>query len=117
MFRRLILNWLLSTLALLATAYLLPGIHVDGFLAALWAALVIGLVNGTLGALLKFITFPITLLTLGLFWLVINGMMLMLASWFTPGFAVAGFFSAFFGALLLSILNLLLRWLTKNDPD
>ena len=98
MFRRLILNWLLSTIALLATAYLMPGISVDGFLTALLAAVVIGLVNGTLGALLKFITFPLTLLTLGLFWLVINGLMLMLAAKLTPGFNVDGFISGFFGA-------------------
>lgn len=112
---RMLLNWLLSTIALLATAYLMPGIRVDGFIAALIAAVVIGLVNGTLGALLKFFTFPLTLLTLGLFWLVINGAMLMLASYLTPGFEVNGFLTAFFGALLLSILNIILRWLTPSD--
>jgi putative membrane protein len=117
MFRRLILNWLLSTLALLATAYLMPGIYVSGFFWATIAALVIGLVNGTLGALLKLITFPLTVLTLGLFWLVINGLMLMLASFLTPGFEVSGFFAAFFGALTLSILNILLRWLLPGDSD
>lgn len=117
MFRRLIINWLLSTIALLATAYLMPGIRVDGFLSALLAAVVIGLVNGTLGALLKFITFPITLLTLGLFWLVINGLMLLLASKLTPGFYVDGFLSAFLGALLLSIINVVLRWITPGDSD
>ena len=117
MFRRLILNWLLSAIALLATAYLMPGIRVDGFFIALLAAVVIGLVNGTLGALLKFFTLPLTLLTLGLFWLVINGLMLMLAAKLTPGFYVDGFLSAFFGALLLSIINIVLRWLTPGDSE
>lgn len=117
MFRRIILNWLLSTIALLATAYLMPGIRVEGFLSAMFAAVVIGLVNGTLGALLKFITFPITLLTLGLFWLVINGLMLWLASELAPGFAIDGFIAAFFGALVLSIINMILRWLTPGDAD
>lgn len=117
MFRRLILNWLLSAVALLATAYLMPGMRVDGFLTALLAAVVIGLVNGTLGAVLKFITFPLTLLTLGLFWLVINGLMLLLASKLTPGFEVDGFITAFLGALLLSIINIVLRWLTPGDSE
>jgi putative membrane protein len=114
-FRRLIINWLLSAIALLATAYLMPGIRVDGLLIAMIAAVVIGLVNGTLGALLKFITFPLTLVTLGLFWLVINGLMLWLASNLTPGFYVDGFLSAFFGALLLSIINMVLHWITPGD--
>jgi putative membrane protein len=82
---------------------------VDGLGAALIAPIVIGLINATLGFLLKIITLPLTLLTLGIFWLIINALMLQLAAAIVPGFYVAGFFSAFFGAIVLSIINVLLR--------
>jgi len=108
---RWIINWILSALALLIVARLVPGIYVNGFLTALWAALVIGVVNATLGLLVKIVTFPLTLLTLGLFWLVINALMLKFATWFAPGFRVSGFAAAFWGALVLSLINILLRWL------
>ncbi|MSO20411.1 MAG: phage holin family protein [Acidobacteria bacterium] len=114
--RRMLINWLLSALALLAVAHIMPGFVVSGFLSALLAAIVIGLVNGTLGLLLKIVTIPITMLTLGLFWFVINAAMLLLASWITPGFEVQSFFSAFFGALLLSLVNLALRFLVSESP-
>jgi putative membrane protein len=93
----------------------MPGFRVDGFLGALFAAVIIGLVNSTLGVLLKLITFPLTVLTLGLFWFVINALMLMLASWLAPGFEVGDFFTAFVGAVLLSLINLVLRWITPGD--
>ena len=108
---KLIVNWLLSTIALLVVAQLVPGIHVAGLMTALWAALIIGLVNATLGTLLKFLTLPISLLTLGIFLLVINALMLEFAAWFAPGFTISGFRAAFWGALVLSLLNMLFRWL------
>jgi putative membrane protein len=108
---RVIINWLLSAIALLVVAHVVRGFHVAGFMNALWAALVIGLVNATLGALLKLITLPLTVVTLGIFWLVINALMLEFASWFAPGFRVAGFWPAFWGAIVLSLLNMFLRWL------
>jgi putative membrane protein len=114
---RLIVNWILSALALLAVSYLVRGIHVDGFVTALWAALVIGLVNATLGALLKLITLPLTVLTLGIFWLVINALMLKFATWFAPGFSVSGFRAAFWGAIVLSLVNMFLRWLVWPKPE
>ena len=77
---RLLLNWLLSAISLLVVSKFVPGFYVRGFTAALIAALVIGLVNATLGLFLKLITLPLTLLTLGLFWWVINALMLMFAS-------------------------------------
>ena len=77
---RLLLNWLLSAISLLIVSKVVPGFHVHGFAAALIAALVIGLVNATLGFFLKIITLPLTLLTLGIFWWVINALMLMFAS-------------------------------------
>jgi putative membrane protein len=113
----LLLNWLLSTLALLLAAYFLPGLEVSGVGAALVAAVVIGLVNASLGLFLKIFTFPLIVLSFGIFWFVINALMLMLAGALVPGFEVRGFFSAFFAALLLSLLNLVLRRLfTPSRP-
>jgi putative membrane protein len=80
-------------------------------LAALIAALAIGLINATLGLLIKILTFPLTLLTLGLFWFVINALMLKLAAALVPGFQVRGFEAAFLGAILLSVVSALLQWM------
>ena len=77
---RLLLNWLLSAIALIIVSYVVPGFHVEGFKEALIAAVVIGLINATLGMLLKLVTLPLTLITLGVFWWVVNALMLMLAS-------------------------------------
>jgi putative membrane protein len=111
---RLLLKWLLSGLAVWIVAQVVPGFYVRGVFAALIAALVIGFINATIGAVLKILTFPLTLITLGLFWFVINALMLELASALVPGFQVRGFFAAFVGAILLSLVNMLLRWLV--DP-
>src|SRR6266705_669077 len=92
-------------------ARLIPGFHVSGPLAALIAALAIGFINATLGAFLKIITFPLTLLTLGIFWFVINALMLELASAIVPGFHVDSFKAAFWGAIVLSLVNMFFRWL------
>ncbi|MGE0406849.1 MAG: phage holin family protein [Candidatus Korobacteraceae bacterium] len=108
---RLLLNWLFSALALLIVTWLVPGFRVDGLLPALLAALVIGIVNATLGAFLKVVTFPLTLLTLGIFWFVINALMLELAAWLVPGFTISGFLAAFLGAIVLALVNLVFRWL------
>jgi len=108
---RWLVNLILSSVALLLVARVVPGIYVRGFGSALWAALIIGMVNATLGMLAKIVTFPLTMLTLGLFWLVINGVMLKFASMFAPGFMVSGFWAAFWGALALSLLNAFFRWL------
>jgi len=107
---RLLLNWVLSALAVWIVSRIVPGFFVRGAAAALIAALVIGFVNATLGLLLKIITFPLTLLTFGLFWFVINAAMLELASAIVPGFEVRGFGAAFIGAIVLSLVNMLLRW-------
>jgi putative membrane protein len=72
---------------------------------------VIGLVNATLGLFLKIITFPLTILSLGLFWFVINAIMLELASAFVPGFRIRGFGAAFVGGVVLTVVNILLKWL------
>lgn len=82
-----------------------------GFTAALIAALVLGLVNATIGLLLKILTLPITILSLGIFLIVINAFMLLVTSHLVRGFVVQGFVPAFWGALLLSLLHLVMRWL------
>jgi putative membrane protein len=106
---RLILHWLLSALGLMIVARLVPGFYISGFGSALIAALVIGLVNATLGFILKVVTFPFIILTLGLFWFMINAVMLMLASKLVPGFIVRGFGPAFWGAIVLALINMLFR--------
>jgi putative membrane protein len=108
---RLLLHWIVSALAVWIVANIVPGISVSGLWAALIAAAVIGLVNATLGLLLKILTFPLTLLTLGLFWFVINALMLEVASAFVRGFQVRSFGAAFLGAILLSIVSSLLQWI------
>ena len=109
---RLLLHWVLSALAVWIVAQVVPGFWVRGPAAALIAALVIGFINATLGLFLKIITFPLTLVTFGLFWLVLNAVMLILASAIVgQGFQVHGFRAAFLGAIVLSLVNMLLRWL------
>jgi len=108
---RLLLHWVLSAVAVWIVAHVVPGISVSGPMAALIAALVIGLINATLGLLLKILTFPLTLVTLGLFWFVINALMLELAAAFVPGFEVRGFVPALIGAVVLSLVNSVLQWL------
>jgi putative membrane protein len=114
---RLLLHWLLSALAVWIVSHVVPGISVSGPTAALIAALAIGLINATVGLLLKILTFPLTLLTLGLFWFVINAAMLKLASAFVPGFEVRGFFAAFVGAIVLSVVSSLLHWLIMPNRN
>lgn len=116
---RLVLNWVLSALAVWVVAHLVSGVYVSGWKSALIAALVIGFINATIGIVLKVITFPLTLMTLGLFWLVINALMLELASaLLSPGFQVHGFFAAFIGAIVLSLVNMLLKAIVipKHEP-
>ncbi len=103
--RYLLLHWLLSTISLLIVTKILPGIRVDGFGAALIAALVIGLVTATVGLLLKIVLFPFILLTLGLFYFLINGLMLKLASELVPGFRGEGCLTAILGSVLLTVID------------
>ena len=106
---RLILLWILNAVALLAVSWLLPeSIHLASFASALLAALVLGLINAVLRPLLLLLTLPVTLLTLGLFIFVINGLMFWLAGSMLEGFVVGGFWSAVFGAILYSIFSSIL---------
>jgi len=111
---RLLVQWLLSAVALLAVSSLVDGFEVNGLGPALGAALVIGLLNATVGFFLKVITFPVSILTLGIFLLVINGLMIMLASSIVRGFHVRSFGAAFWGAVVLALLGVLIRAVTKS---
>ncbi len=113
---RMLLHWVVTALAVWITSRVVPGFYVNGASAALIAAVVIGLVNATLGLFLKIITFPLTILTLGLFWFVINAIMLELASAFVPGFRITTFGAAFIGAIVLMVVNALLKWLVMPSP-
>jgi putative membrane protein len=106
-------RWLITTLAIGGVAYVLPGFHVDGPWSAVIAALLLGLINAVLRPILLFLTLPITILTLGLFALVINGAMLALVAALVEGIRVSGFGSAVIGALLISVTATLLSWLLR----
>jgi putative membrane protein len=112
---RFLVNWLITAAALWFTAWLVPGITVEGTKALLLAALVIGLINAIVKPVLVFLTFPVTLLTLGIFYLVLNGLLFYLAAALTPGFRLSGFAAAFFGALVLSVVGLLLHAIVPGD--
>ena len=104
---RLLVRWILDAIALLIVAWLVPGFKVANLPSALIAVIVIGLLNVTLGFLLKLITLPLGILTLGLFFLVINALILKLASGVVPGFYVNTFGAAFIGAAVLALLHML----------
>lgn len=97
--------WLVNAVALLLLSYLLPGVQIDGFFTALWVALVLGLVNTVIRPILLLLTLPITLVTLGLFVLVINGLLFYVAARLVGGFHVSGLGSGIGGALLYSVIS------------
>ena len=107
--RHWILHWLLSGVALVIVSYVLPGIQVESFVAALIAALVIGFVSATVGVVLKILLLPFIILSLGVVYFLINGLMLKLASELVPGFRVNGCLPAVFGSILLTIVDYLLN--------
>jgi len=114
---RWLLHWVFSAASLLVVAHFVHGFHVNGFLYAMLAAAIIGLVNATLGLFLKIITFPLTVLTFGLFLIVINACMLKFASFFTPGFVVRDWWAALWGSIILSLLHLVFRRLTRKEKE
>jgi len=103
--KRFLIHWLVIALALWVTAYILPGVNVDSYQALAIAAVVLGLVNALIRPVLTILTLPITILTLGLFYLVVNGLSFMLAARLVPGFQVDGFWWSVLGALLVSIIS------------
>jgi putative membrane protein len=107
----LLARWVVNAAALLLVAYIYPGVHVESFFAALIAALVLGLVNAFIRPLLVILTFPVTLLTLGLFLFVINALLFWFVAEVVKGFTVTGFGAALVGSILYSLITLLTSWL------
>ena len=105
---RILLVWLVNAVALIAVAYLMPSITVTSFWSALVAALILGLVNAVVRPVLILLTLPVTVLTLGLFIFVVNGLLFWLVGSFVEGFVVQGFWAGFFGAILFSIVSWML---------
>lgn len=113
--KEFLLHLVLTAVALLVVANVVSGVEVSGFGYALIAALILGLVNAIIKPVMVILTLPITIVTLGLFLLVINALMLWLASALVPGFQVTGFLAALLGSLLLTVLNVLISWLMPKD--
>src|SRR5579863_4595221 len=114
MFRALI-HWILSAIALMVVANFVPGFYLNDLRSAVIASLVIGVLNATLGFLIKLITFPFAILTLGLFLLFVNAGMILLAAKIVPGFIVYGWIPAFWGAVVLALLGMLVRAVMKEE--
>jgi putative membrane protein len=110
-----ILRVVVYTLALLVAAHVVPGISLAGLGSALAAGVVLGIINAVVRPILVVITFPITLLTLGIFLLVLNAFCLKLVSFFVSGFHVAGWWPAFWGALLVSVVSWILTALISDS--
>jgi putative membrane protein len=111
----LLIQWLLYAIALMVVSKIVPGFQVAGLWPALIASLVIGLLNATVGLVLKIITFPVSIITFGIFLLVINGLMILLASSIVRGFNVRGFGPAFWGAVVLALLGMVIRAVVKDS--
>ena len=102
---KILVKWLLCAAALLGVAYVYSGVQVQSFGSAMIAALVIGLLNTIIRPILVILTLPVTIITVGLFLLVVNGIMLSLVAWMLPGFDITGFWDAVWGALIVSIVS------------
>lgn len=110
----MLIQWLLASITVILTAYFVPGFIVSGFLGALIASLVIGLMNALVRPVLLFITFPINFLTLGLFTWIVNAATLRIAAAFTPGFAIQGWKAAIIGALVIALITTLIDVLLRQ---
>jgi putative membrane protein len=104
----IIIRWLILTAAIMATPYVVSGIHVAGFKSALAAAAILGILNAVFRPILIILTLPINILTLGIFTFIINGCLLLMASCAITGFQVNGMWSAFFGSIIISIVSWIL---------
>jgi putative membrane protein len=116
-FMRLLLGWIINALCVLALPYVLNAVKVESFAAAIGAALVLGLLNTIIRPILVVLTLPVTVLTVGLFILVINGLTFWLAAYFIPGFSVASFGWAIVAALVYSVISTLVSWLVLRKSD
>ena len=111
---RWLLHWIVNAVVLLVVSHFDSGFQISGFASALFAVIIIGIVNATLGLFLKFVTFPLSILTLGLFVLVIDAIVLWFSSKLVPGFSVTGFKPAFIAALILALIQMLLGFFTSE---
>lgn len=114
---RLLLKWIIAALAIFAAAYFVPGIHVASFITAFIVALVLGILSVTIKPVVKLITLPINLLTLGLFSLVVNALFFWLVGTIIKGFTVDGFVAAFLGSLVVSVVNFIGDKLIDKEDD
>lgn len=110
----LLISLLLNTLALIITAYIVPGFHVDTFTSALLAAIVLGIINTFIKPILLFLTLPLTVVTLGLFIFVVNAIVLRLTTLVVSGFQVDGWLPAILGAIVLSVVSTILSMLVRD---
>ncbi len=113
----LLVRWILFALAIIFVAWLVPGIDVENFQSAMLVTVIIALINIFIRPLIVFITLPINILTLGIFTLVINALLLMLAGYLAPGVEVEGFLSAFIGSVILAFLGLIINMVTIDKAD
>lgn len=113
---QILIRWIINTLVVLAIAYVMPSVHVDSYMAAFVAALAIAVVNAILKPILVFLTFPIEIVTLGLFTLVINAFLVMLVAYIVPGFSIDGFWSALIFGFIFSIVNIAFhKWERRQE--
>jgi putative membrane protein len=106
----LVLRWILNTLALFVVVKIVPGFHADSIVSLAIAALILGLLNAIVRPILFFLTLPLTIVTLGLFLIVLNAIMLELTAWLAPGFRIDDFVAAIIGAIVLAIIS----WITNR---
>jgi len=111
--KQFIVRTLINALALMATATLVNGISADGFFGAIIAALVLGVVNAIIRPILLLFSLPLTIMTLGLFTFVVNGIVLLIVSTLVSGFAVDGLIAAILGSVVMTIISSILTWLVK----
>lgn len=111
----MLVRWLLNALALLVVAYVFPGwIHLDGLLAAVVAAVLLGIVNAFIRPVALVLTLPLNIVTLGLFTFVVNAVMLLLVAWILPGMEVHGFIAAVLASVAISIVSGAVSWLIRR---
>jgi putative membrane protein len=112
---QLIITWIVTAISMLVASFIIPGIVISTVTAAVIGAVIFGLINAIVKPLIVFFTLPLTILTLGLFLLIINGICFSLVGYFTPGFQVHGFFDALFGSIIVSLVSGLLNQLFDQE--
>lgn len=113
--KKLILRWILAAVAIMLVAWIIPGISITGFKSAMGVVIVMALVNSVIKPVVKFISLPLNILTLGIFGVIVNALLFMLVAKFAPGFQIDGFWSALFGAGLTGIILPWFQKLTGED--